>query len=221
MFLLIIVLSFAASALVRAWIKHTYSKWSQISNHAGVDGFTAARKILDANGLQKVKLEVSERGTLSDHYIPSQDLIRLSSEINTGPSVASVAVAAHECGHAIQDKEGYGPLKAKAVLMPLAARGNQAGLILAVGSLVFGAPALMDGGLMLMLLGMFMPVLTLPIEFDASKRALNELTELKLVDQEEYEGAKSMLRAAALTYVAGAASSAAIVGLLMFRFFKR
>ena len=202
-------------------MKHTYSKWSQIPNHAGVDGLTAARKILDANGLQKVKLEVSEQGTLSDHYIPSQDLIRLSSEINTVPSVASVAVAAHECGHAIQDKEGYGPLKAKAVLMPLAARGNQAGLILAIGSLVFGAPALLDGGLMLMLLGMFMPVLTLPIEFDASKRALDELTELKLVDQEEYEGAKSMLRAAALTYVAGAASSAAIVGLLMFRFFRR
>lgn len=220
MFLLVIVLSFAASALVRMWMKRTYAKWSQIPNHAGVDGFTAARKILDANGLQNVQLEVSE-GTLSDHYVPSKNLIRLSSEINTAPSVASVAVAAHECGHAIQDKEGYGPMKAKAVLMPLAARGNQVGMILAIGSFIFDLPALLDGGLMLMLLGMFMPVLTLPIEFDASKRALDELTELKLVDQEEYEGAKSMLRAAALTYVAGAASSAAIVGLLMFRFFKR
>ena len=130
-------------------------------------------------------------------------------------------MAAHECGHAIQDKEGYSPLKLKAVLMPLAAMGNQLGLLMAVGSAMFGMPSLMNTGLLLMLLGMLMPLLTLPIEFDASKRALQELTRLNYVDKNEYQGAKSMLNAAACTYVAGAASSVAIVALILFRFVRR
>lgn len=88
----------------------TYGKWSKIPNKAGVNGHQVARHILDTNGLQKVTLEVS-KGQLSDHYIPSQKLMRLSQDINNQPSVASIAVAAHECGHAIQDKEGYAPLK--------------------------------------------------------------------------------------------------------------
>ena len=220
MFLLIIILSFGASALVRAWMTRTYSKWSKVQNRAGINGHAVARQILDTNELQSVTLDVSQ-GMLTDHYIPSKKLIRLSEDINNAPTVASIAVAAHECGHAIQDKEGYGPLKLKAVLMPLAAIGNQAGLALTLGSAMFGSGALMNTGLLLMLLGMLMPLLTLPIEFDASRRALNELTRLNLVDDNEYQGAKSMLRAAAMTYVAGAASSMAIVALLLFRFIRR
>ncbi len=220
MFFLVIILSFGASALVRQWMTRTYAKWSKVPNRAGVNGHTVARRILDTNDLHNVKLEVS-KGMLTDHYVPSQKLMRLSQEINDAPSVASIAVAAHECGHALQDKEGYGPLKLKAVMMPLAAVGNQFGLMLTLGSAMFGSPFLMNTGLLMMLLGMLMPLLTLPIEFDASKRALEVLTEMNLVDQQEYEGARSMLRAAALTYVAGAASSAAIVALIMFRFFKR
>ncbi len=198
----------------------TYNKWSKVTNKAGIDGHAVARHILDANDLQAVKLQVSE-GMLSDHYVPSQKLIRLSQDINNAPSVASLAVAAHECGHAIQDKEGYGPLKLKAVLMPLAALGNQLGLLMAVGSALFGMPSLMNTGLLLMVLGMLMPLLTLPIEFDASKRALQELTRLNYVDENEYQGAKSMLNAAAFTYVAGAASSMAIVALILFRYVRR
>lgn len=220
MFLLIIILSFVASTLVRTWMTRTYAKWSKITNKAGVNGHEVARHILDTNGLQKVTLEISE-GQLSDHYIPSQKLMRLSQDINNHPSVASIAVAAHECGHAIQDKEGYAPLKLKALMMPMAAIGNQFGLILAVGAGMFGSTLLMNTGLLMMLLGMLMPLLTLPIEFDASKRALEELTQLKLVDQNEYNGAKSMLRAAAFTYVAGAASSTAVLGLILFRFVRR
>lgn len=198
----------------------TYNKWSKVTNKAGIDGHAVARHILDANDLQAVKLQVSE-GMLSDHYVPSQKLIRLSQDINNAPSVASLAVAAHECGHAIQDKEGYGPLKLKAVLMPLAALGNQLGLLMAVGSALFGMRSLMNTGLLLMVLGMLMPLLTLPIEFDASKRALQELTRLNYVDENEYQGAKSMLNAAAFTYVAGAASSMAIVALILFRYVRR
>ena len=220
MFFLVIILSFGASALVRQWMTRTYAKWSKVPNRAGVNGHTVARKILDSHGLTQVKLEVS-KGLLTDHYVPSQKLMRLSQDINDAPSVASIAVAAHECGHALQDKEGYGPLKLKAVMMPLAAAGNQFGLMLTLGAAMFGSPFLMNTGLFMMLLGMLMPLLTLPIEFDASKRALQVLTDMQLVNEQEYEGAKSMLKAAALTYVAGAASSAAIVGLIMFRFFKR
>jgi Zn-dependent membrane protease YugP len=220
MFFLVIILSFGASALVRQWMTRTYAKWSKVPNRAGVNGHTVARKILDSHGLNHVKLEVS-KGLLTDHYVPSQKLMRLSQDINDAPSVASIAVAAHECGHALQDKEGYGPLKLKAVMMPLAAAGNQFGLMLTLGAAMFGSPFLMNTGLFMMLLGMLMPLLTLPIEFDASKRALQVLTDMQLVNEQEYDGAKSMLKAAALTYVAGAASSAAIVGLIMFRFFKR
>ena len=220
MFLLVILLSFGASALVRQWLKRTYAKWSVVPNDAQLDGHSVARRILDHNQLQQVRLEIS-KGILTDHYMPSRKLIRLSRDINDAPSVASLAVAAHEVGHAIQDKEGYGPLKFKAMLMPLAAIGNQLGLMLTLGSAMFGIPSLLNTGILMMLLGMLMPLLTLPIEFDASKRALHELTDLNLVNQEEYLGAKQVLRAAAFTYVAGAASSAAIVALIMLRFIKR
>ena len=220
MFILIIVLSFVGSSLVRAWMTRTYGKWSKIQNQAGIDGHTAARHILDNNQLGSVKLEVSE-GLLSDHYIPAQKLIRLSNDINKKPSIAALAVAAHEVGHAIQDREGYGPLKFKALMMPMAALGNRFGLILTIAGGFTGSPFLMNCGLIMLLLGMLMPVLTLPIEFDASKRALEELTRFNFVNEQEYAGAKSMLFAAALTYVAGAASSIAILGLLALRFLKR
>lgn len=220
MFLIVIVLSFVASLLVKTWMTRTYAKWSKIPNKAGLNGHTVARQILDSNNLQKVALEISE-GQLSDHYIPSQKLMRLSQGINNEPSVASIAVAAHECGHAIQDKEGYSFLKLKAIMMPLAVLGNQFGLVLTIGASMLGNSLLMNTGLFMLLLGMLMPVLTLPIEFDASKRALEELTRLNMVDQNEYNGARSMLRAAAFTYVAGAASSMAILGLVLFRFVRR
>ncbi len=220
MIIIIVIASFLASMLVRSWMTRTYAVWSTVPNQANVDGFTAARNILDRNGLHDVKLDVSE-GMLTDHYIPSLKMIRLSSDINSQPSVASAAVAAHECGHALQDAEGYKPLKAKAMLMPLANMGNQFGLILSLGGGIFSNPFLLNSGLLMMLLGMLMPLLTLPIEFDASKRALVQLTELDMLNDAQHQGAKSMLRAAALTYVAGAASSSAIVALVVMRLLKR
>ena len=220
MFFIIIVGSFLGSILVRKWLTRTYAHWREVPNQVGANGHTVARQILNHNGLAHVRLEVSE-GALSDHYIPSQDLIRLSGDINSQPSVAAIAIAAHECGHALQDKEGYVWLKLKAVLMPLAVLGNKLGLFIAIGAGLFGSGVLMNTGLLLMLLGMMMPVLTLPIEFDASRRALAQLTTLNLLTAGEYDGAQSVLRAAALTYVAGAASSMAVVGLLLFRMLKR
>lgn len=220
MFLVVVILTFAASWLVRVWMTRTYKKWGAVPNAVSANGHQVARHILDTNDLQHVQLEVS-KGELTDHYIPSQDLMRLSESINNNASVASIAVAAHECGHALQDKENYPMLKLKAAMMPLAALGNQMGLMLSIGGGMIGSAAIMNAGLLFIALGVLMPVLTLPIEFDASKRALSELQRLNLVDEKDFDGAKSMLLAAAMTYVASAVSSMAIIGVFLLRFLRR
>ncbi len=220
MFLIVIIGTFAISWLVKTWMMRTYKKWGAVPNAVGATGFQVARHILDTNNLQHVELEVS-KGQLSDHYIPSLDKMRLSEAINNEASVASIAVAAHECGHALQDKENYSMLKVKAAMMPLAALGNQLGLVLAIAGGFMASPFLANLGFLLIGIGVLMPVLTLPIEFDASHRALEELQRLKLVDEKDYDGAKSMLIAAALTYVASAVSSMALIGVFLLRFIKR
>lgn len=220
MFILLGILSFAAAGIVRWWMTRTYDKWRQVPNAIGANGHDVARHILDVNGLQTVHLEVSA-GKLSDHYIPSQKRLRLSEAVNSQPSIASLAVAAHEVGHALQDAAGYKPLKLKAVMMPLAAVGNQAGIGLAILGTVIGSATLINTGMLMLGSGVMMQLLTLPIEFDASKRALQELERLKLVDQKDYAGSKSMLWAAALTYVAGAASSFAFFAFIFLRMFQR
>ena len=220
MFILVGVLSFLLAGAVRWWMTKTYAQWSQVANKLGANGQSVARHILDSNGLQNVRLEVS-KGQLSDHYIPSQKLLRLSEKINSESSVASIAVAAHEVGHAIQDAQGYMPLKAKAVMMPIAAIGNQIGMVLTLGSGFFGNSSLIDVGMLLIAGSILAQLVTLPIEFDASKRALNELTRLKLVDDNDYAGAKKMLTAAAMTYVASAASSMALVMVFLMGFLRR
>ena len=220
MFLIVILGTVGLSYLVKVWLMRTYKEWGEVPNAVGASGFQVARHILDTNDLQHVILEVS-KGQLSDHYIPSQDRMRLSEDINNNTSVASIAVAAHECGHALQDKENYPMLKAKAVLMPLAAIGNQVGLGLTLGGSFLGSAFVSNIGLLCIGFGVLMPLLTLPIEFDASKRALDELQELKLVDEKDFDGAKSMLFAAALTYVASAVSSMAMIGIFLLQFMRR
>lgn len=220
MVILLAIFMFAASAGVRWWMKKTYARWRQVPNTVGATGWQVARHILDANGLQQVQLEVAS-GELTDHYIPSQKLIRLSESINFDESVASIAVAAHEVGHALQDQQGYAPLKLKAILMPAAVGGNNLGMMLALGGGMFGSQSLVTAGLLLFAISALMPLLTLPIEFDASHRALAQLQTLNMVDQKDYTGAKAMLRAAAMTYVAGAASSMAVVAFVLLRVVRR
>ena len=219
MLLIIAGAAFLGSFLVRTWLKRTYDKWRQVPNAVNATGGDIARHILKANGLDNVRLEVS-RGALTDHYVPSQDILRLSEPVYAEPSVASLAVAAHECGHALQDARAYGPLKLKAAMMPLAAGGTRIGMVmLLVGA--FGANNLLiQIGTALFLGAMLLQLLTLPIEFDASRRALRQLTELRLVDETDYNGAKAMLSAAAMTYVAGAATSVAIIGFFIVQFFR-
>jgi len=214
------ILLFAGSWLVRWWMTRTYAKWRAVPNAVGATGEQAARHILDANGLQLVQMEVSE-GQLSDHYVPAQKLLRLSTSINDEKSVASIAVAAHEVGHALQDSKDYPPLKWKAKLMPAAVAGNNLGMLMALGGGMLGSSGMVDVGMLLFAGGVLMPVLTLPIEFDASKRALTQLEKLGLVNEQDYAGAKSMLTAAALTYVAGAATSMIFLVFIAARFIVR
>ncbi|MEE9333594.1 MAG: zinc metallopeptidase [Granulosicoccaceae bacterium] len=214
MFLIVGIASIGLSAIVSWWMKRTYAKWSSVPNKLGHTGESVARYILDTNNLQHVKMEIS-KGQLSDHYIPSQDLLRLSDSINNGKSIASIAVAAHEVGHAIQDGTEYSLLKLKAVLMPAAAMGNQFGVIGVIAGGMLGINLLVNLGLGMVFMGILIQLLTLPIEIDASKRALDELTRLNLVDESDYKGAKSMLTAAAFTYLASAATSSAYMAVFV------
>ncbi|MBX2883649.1 MAG: zinc metallopeptidase [Granulosicoccus sp.] len=220
MIIVIGIVFFALAAAVRWWMMKTYRQWGQVPNKLGANGQAVARHILDSNGLHHVQLEVS-KGQLTDHYMPSKKLIRLSENINNDASVASVAVAAHEVGHAIQDAQGYGPMKFKAVLMPVAAAGHQLGLLLVLGAGFFGGGLVLDVGMLLLGSSILAQLITLPIEFDASKRALAELERLNLVDQADYAGAKKMLTAAAMTYVASAAGSFALAAVFLSNIFRR
>lgn len=220
MFLLVTALAFGASFLVQTWLKRTYAKWQVQPNAIGASGAQVARHILDINELQKVQLEKT-KGTLSDHYIPSKELIRLSVPVYDQPSVASIAIAAHEVGHALQKADNYYPLKLKAVLMPIAAMASQGGILMALGGSFLGLPLVSQIGTVLFISAMGLQVLSLPIEFDASKRAMNQLKKHKLVSETDVDGARSVLNAAALTYVASAATSVAFMAVMAMQLFAR
>ena len=220
MFLTITLIAFGASFLIQAWLKRTYAKWQVVPNASGATGAQVARHILDQNQLQHVRLEIS-KGTLSDHYIPSKELIRLSEPVYGQPSVASIAIAAHEVGHALQKATQYLPLKLKSVLMPLAAMSSQGGMMMVLGGSLMGLPAIVQIGTILFVGSMGMQLLTLPIEFDASKRALAQLQAHGLVDEKDVDGSRSVLRAAAMTYVASAATSVAFIAIMALQIFGR
>ena len=169
-------------------------------------GQEVARKILDDNGLEKIHV-VSTSGTLSDHYDSSHNVIRLSDEIFNNNTVAAVAIAAHECGHAIQDKVGYSFYRLRKMIYPVVRIGTMLSYVI----IAIGAFAQMLNviylGIALVSLGLVFQLVTLPVEFDASKRAIEELKRLSLINSEEETGVSKMLRAAAFTYVAGVLTS--------------
>ena len=203
------------SLVVRNRMQTTYARWSRVRSVTGMPGGQVARTILDANGLRQVPVE-PVRGKLTDHYDPRKDALRLSRENFVGNSVAATAVSAHECGHALQDATRYGPLWLRSTLVPLANAGARFGLPLAVFGSVMGSPAMTLVGVLGYVGSIFVHFLTLPVEFNASRRALGELERLGLVSENGREGARQVLRAAALTYVAGVASSAAYIVYLLF-----
>ena len=185
----------------------TFNSYKGKENSKGITGAMAAREILDRNGLTFVDvLEVA--GTLSDHYDPTNQKVYLSSDIYRGTSISSLSVAAHECGHAIQDKEGYLFLKIRTAIYPVVNFTTSIAYWLIMIGLFAEIFNLLYIGICFSLMGLLFEVITLPVEFNASKRAIKKLDEYNMVNYEEKGGCKSVLFAAALTYVAAAVSSA-------------
>lgn len=185
-------------------VKKTFKKYSQVPTSMGLSGAEVARKILDDHGLQNVAV-VEHQGFLSDHYNPISKTVNLSTDNYHGHSIAGAAVAAHEVGHAIQDAEGYAFLRFRHAMVPVAnISANLAWIFLLIG-LISRLPGMLLPGIILMGAGVLFQLVTLPVEFNASSRALNEVVSLGLFRNDEEYGARKVLNAAAWTYVAAAA----------------
>jgi len=199
--------------VVQQRLKATYARYSAVPNHAGLPGAAVARQILDANGLERVHLEVAP-GKLTDHYDPRTLAIRLSPGNARDASVAAMAVSAHEAAHALQDAADYAPLELRSSMFPLVHAGARFGIPVALLGSSLGSQAMFLLGMLGYMGSILFHFVTLPVEFDASRRALAQLKRLGITrgEQEEDE-ARTTLRAAAMTYVAGAASAA---GFLLF-----
>ncbi len=207
---LIGIVAFVASLAVSGWLRSTYNRWSKVANSSGLTGKQVAEAILSENNVTNVKVE-SVKGQLSDHYDPRTRVVRLSEGIYDKASVAGMAVAAHEVGHAIQHAKAYAPLAWRSAIAPVAGIGSQFGIMLAALGLFLGGGgnALLQIGIVLFSAAVLFQIVTLPVEFDASRRALAQLNKLGLVTSRDSSGARSVLTAAAMTYVAAAATSIA------------
>ena len=187
-------------------ITTNYSKYKKIENKKKLSGFEVARKILDANGLNDVHI-VEVKGNLTDHYDPRRKVVRLSTDIFHGETIASAAVAAHECGHAIQDKENYVYLRIRSMIVPMVNVTSYVAYIFILISFFLSEINLFWVAIFLMGFSIIFQLVTLPVEFDASKRANINLNKLSLLADEELTGTEKMLKSAALTYVASLLTS--------------
>ena len=190
-------------------VNSAYAKYARIANRRGLTGAQAARMILDANGMSDVPVEMIG-GKLSDHYDPRRRVMRLSSQVYSEPSVASVAIAAHEAGHAIQHSVGYSPLQIRNAIVPVVNLCSNASWPILIIGLFLGHSAMGDLvfnlGVLLFVATVVFQLITLPVEFNASRRALEQMEAMGIVyDNSEARGAKKVLSAAALTYVAALA----------------
>lgn len=184
-------------------VKSTYKKYSQVSASSRMTGAETARAILDQNGLYNVRVEETH-GVLSDHYDPRDKTVRLSSDNYHGHSVAGVAVAAHEVGHAIQDKEGYAYLRVRHALVPVANIGSNISWILILIGIFANLSGLLLAGIIFMAAAVLFQIVTLPVEFNASSRAMDQVVSLGVIRNDEERETKKVLSAAAMTYVAAA-----------------
>ena len=185
-------------------VKSTYSKMSEVRSAAGIPGHQFARMLLDKNGLSAVGVE-QIAGEMTDNYDPTDKTLHLSSGVYNSSSVAAIGIVAHEVGHAVQDAKAYAPLKLRSGFVPMAQIGSNLSIPMFFVGLIFSWPPLMDAGILLFSLAVAFTVMTLPVEFNASKRALVMITDTGSFSKEETGMAKQVLDAAALTYVASTA----------------
>lgn len=194
------------TALAQLFINRSYNKYRLVETKKKMTGAETARAILDANGLTNIKIN-KVSGKLTDHYDPKKKTINLSREIYEGDSIASVSVAAHECGHAIQDKDNYTFLRIRASLVPIVNFSSKFGYIVVIIGLIFNIIGLAKFGIFLLLLILLFQLVTLPVEFNASSRAGSQLLSLNILSDYEQDDSKTMLKAAAFTYVAALMSA--------------
>lgn len=205
----LVLIGVVLSLLASARVKGTFNKYSRMRNSRGMTGAQAAQEVLRSAGIFDVRVE-HVSGNLTDHYDPRTKVLRLSDTVYGQNSVAAVGVAAHECGHAIQHAHGYGPLKLRSVLVPVANFGAQiAWPLILVGLLINSESSwfIIQTGILAFSLSVLFQLVTLPVEFNASGRAIRILADTGMMYGEEIVAAKKVLNAAALTYVAGAAAS--------------
>src|SRR5690625_1106898 len=213
------IIYFALLLIIPMWaqskVKGTYKKYSKIATSSRMTGAQVARKILDDNGLNNIQIE-EVKGVLSDHYDPRSKIVRLSSGNFHGHSMAASAVAAHEVGHALQDAEEYAFLKFRSALVPVASFGSRSAIYIIIAGLIFNLSSLMLFGIIFMALAVLFQLVTLPVEFNASNRAMDQLVGTGIILNNEEKDTKKVLNAAALTYVA--AALVAVMELMRFVF---
>lgn len=215
--IIILIPALIFSLIAQLMVKGTFSKYSGVRNSRGYTGADAARAILDRNGLSYIRIE-HINGELTDHYAPGANVIRLSDSVYNNDSVAAVGVAAHEAGHAVQYAEGYGPIKVRSAIIPITQFGSNLSTPLVILGIIFSSNVLITAGILLFCTVVLFQAITLPVEFNASGRALKVLREEHFLDDDEMKGAKSVLTAAALTYVAAMFSAlASLARLLLIR----
>lgn len=191
----------------QARVSSAYSKYAKVRSRSGMTGAQAAQRILDLSGIYDVRIE-RVGGQLTDHYDPSNKVLRLSDSVYGSCSIAAIGVAAHECGHAVQHNKGYTPLQIRSALVPAANIGSKAGIpLIILGAFLGMNQVLIQVGIWVFALAVLFQVVTLPVEFNASSRALAMLGDYGMMERDEVSGCSKVLKAAALTYVAAAASA--------------
>ncbi len=198
-------------------VKSTFKRYSKIPSNSGMTGYQVAKNLLERNNIFDVEVEEIQ-GSLTDHYDSKEKKLRLSEQNFRGSSVASIGVAAHEVGHAIQDNGGYAPLRWRLAFYPVARLGSGLWFWLFLAGMILTIPALIDVGIIFFATTLVFQIVTLPVEFNASSRALAQLSSGGFITKDDSDGAKAVLNAAAMTYLAAAAMALSqLVRLLILR----
>lgn len=204
--IILVLIGAALSMWASSRVNSTFSQYSRVRSMTGLTGAEAARRILNSQGIFDVTVQ-AVRGNLTDHYDPRTKTVNLSESVYGQTSVAAIGVAAHECGHAIQDNVGYAPLKLRAAFVPVANLGSRLSWPLILLGLVIGLTPFIELGIWMFVLAVLFQLITLPVEFNASSRAVRLLDEIGILQGQEVSATQKVLGAAALTYVASAAAS--------------
>jgi Zn-dependent membrane protease YugP len=207
-YFLLVLPAIILSLIAQSSVRSAYNKFAKVYSRRGLSGAETARRILDSNGFNDVRVEMTG-GYLTDHYDPRENVIRLSEEVYRSASLSAVGIAAHEAGHAVQYAEGYGPVKIRSAIIPITQFGSSLTMPLILIGFFLSLPILINIGLVFFALAIVFQVITLPVEFNASQRAVRALESTGMLEYEEVDMAKKVLRAAAMTYLAALAVSLA------------